>query len=212
MRVLDSCRVFDASRTVGPLACLAALLAAGPGEPFDFKESDQVAALVSGEVNETKGELYLTVEAGPVAVKRVRVYSEPSHTPLAFAASLAYSESSEGKDWQAGWGDGPQAFFEFENLTTGSFEIQTSRPDADTGIQVWILGTWPDGKEEDRLASDAEVGSNKEFSFATACSAGDGDALVLTHYCSDKEYGELALTCPGAKFACTPAPACAEEI
>ncbi len=198
-------------RSAANLLGLLGLLSATAGGTFEFGQDEQVAAAVEGQPIGARGELYLTVTAGPVAVKTLRLYAEPSHTPLLYAASLAFSESEEGKAWREGWKTRPKAFLEVADLTTAEVEARVKPPEADTAIQVWILGTWPDGKEEDRLASDAEVGAGKAFSFATAAKKDESGALLLTHYCSDEEYGEVALECPGAKFVCSPLPACEEQ-
>ncbi len=192
------------------LAGLLWLLSAAGTGAFDFGQDEQVAAAVEGQPIGTKGELYLAINAGPVVGKTLRLYAEPSHTPLLYAASLAFSESEEGKAWKEGWEKSPEAYFEVADLATAEVEARVKPPEADTRVQVWILGAWPDGKEEDRLASDVEVGAGKAFSFATAAKADESDALLLTHYCSDKEYGDVTLECPGAKFVCSPAPKCAE--
>ncbi len=189
----------EASAALAVLGCLAATPASAAGYQGD---SDEIAATVSGETL-VSGQVLLGLVPGALVTKTVRVYSEPSHTPLIFLTTFAFSESEEGQAWQGGWEEEPLVFARVADFAEAGLEEALTLPDGDTGIAVWVWGLWPDGKEEDRLVSDAEVDKDG-FRFF---SAAEDLAGSLTHCCGEKG-AEVCLACTDADFTCTAEPAC----
>ena len=183
------------------------LLASLPGGPVRAGgyEGDpaRIAAVVTGEVD-GEGTFVLGLQPGPAMTRVLRVYSQPSHTPLAFVASVEFSESAEGQAWQAGWEAEPLVFGELGDLSAGALTATVERPPGDTGIEVWVWGLWPDGIEEERLVGDADVGSGS-FRFFSA----PGDPLGLhTSCCGQADGSEVCVVCTTPAVACEPTPAC----
>lgn len=193
-------------RRVAGVIVAGAWLLHAPASAAEFQgDESRIVAVISGEVTE-EGDLRLRVESGPVVTKVLEIYSEPSHVPLVYAASLAFSESEEGLAWQAEWQEEPAVFAELMDPATQAFEDVVDRPDGDTGLEVWAWGKWRDGVEEERLVSDVELGKG-DFQFF---SAPEEPSDLFTHCCVLEEGIEECVVCSDALFTCVPVVACGQ--
>jgi hypothetical protein len=97
------------------------------------------------------GRLQLTLTPGPPATKAVRVYSEPSHTLLLLVVDPDFRKSREGKAWlEKNAKAAPKATVTTE-LPSGRPSVEVPPlPAGDEKVAVWVFGSWPDGREEDR--------------------------------------------------------------
>ena len=186
----------------GALVVLA--LAGGPGAAQEFQgDPSSVVAIISGE-DLGGGRLLLSLSGGPALDTTLRLYSEPSHTPLAFAATVGFAESEEGRAWQAGWSEEPTMFVSVDELAAVGFKRAFDRPADDTRIQLWLGRVGPDGEVTETVVSDADVGS-EDFLFFSALGEAQGPN---THCCGMEDGSEACVICPGAAFGCSPIPSC----
>ncbi len=186
--------------------CLAMVLsAAAPSHADGFNgDPGRVAAILSGELLED-GRTLLALSGGPALSRSLRLTSEPSHTPLAFASEVAFSESAEGEAWRAGWVEEPQLFVLVGDIAEVGFEQPVELPADDTRLALW---TWvPDGEggEVEAVVSEADVG---RADFVVFSALDDPGAGQTTHCCGLEDGSEACVTCPGAAFGCEPTPAC----
>lgn len=115
-----------------------------------------------------KGAMQLDIETGPIATHGVVVRSEPSRRVLAVVMSHAFEKSPESKAWVSRVTGGEPI------LARATAPLPTSylsfglpdRPADDTGISVRVMGTWPEGRLEERLVAEMTVGHQFDFTSA----------------------------------------------
>ncbi|HPA94762.1 MAG: hypothetical protein GX178_10265 [Acidobacteria bacterium] len=139
-----------------------------------YLDSAQPGELILGyQLSGTKtpaGYLKLSLEAGPIATRAIRIYSEPSHSLLVVALDSAFRSTQEGAAWESSvlQGSPDAALLTVEPLAGGQATITIApRPEGDERIHVYVFGCWPDGTLEDRLLADAGV-EQDEFTISSA--------------------------------------------
>lgn len=138
-------------------------------------------------------------------VVAVRVFSEPSHSLLAAAIDGRFAATLAGKEWLASVESGsPGAPLLTTQLPGADFVVQAhGRPAEDSRISVWMLGTWGNEGQGERLVADALVGAGP-FHFSAA--RGEGEAIE--HCCSGFPCPRMCVTCKGPAFTCCLSPCC----
>lgn len=136
---------------------LFALLFATP--LFAGAAPEKSAEILSVKGYASAGAFTVEIVPGTAATEAIRVYSEPSHTLLAVVEDADFAATAAGQAWHARvFADMPRSGSK-TSLPEGRPRIQLeARPAADDRIVVWVYGSWPDGKVEDRLVGDHQVG------------------------------------------------------
>lgn len=147
--------------------------------------------------------LVLQLQAGPVATRGVRVYSEPSHTLLLMAIDAAFYAEEAGKAWVAENRNVENAAALIAPQLPGSIAsvIVPARPITDTRVAVWVFGTWPSGKTADQLKADGLVGAGS-FSFASSIPPNVTDPDDPVHCCEGNGCSQMCVECSGPRFSC----------
>lgn len=166
---------------------------------------------ISGEV--VAGDyLRVNITPGPIASQSIRVYSEPSHTPLVFIIDPEFKSSAIGESWlKSVTSDAPLAATVITDLPAGKPAIQIpGRPSTDDRVAVYVSGEWPDGTEGELLVADGAVGSGG-FSFSvwkTLPKDGTKQGGEFTHCCFGGSCSEMCVNCIDSLFSCCLTPCC----
>lgn len=122
----------------------------------------------------TTGRMTISVEAGPIATRAVRVHSQPSNTLLVVRMDRAFSESPDGRAWLGGLGKPEALALSTSEELVGSRANLTivAPPTDDRRIHVYVFGCWPDGAIEERLIADAGV-RGLSFGFTSSVRMGE---------------------------------------
>ena len=133
--------------------------------PPDLSEDGPVLiAHMKGDPIRNGTQMWYQIDAGPIATRAVRVYSEPSHTRIAMAVDSSFGTSDEGKTWLASIADVKQDV----NLSLGPLPgshprfRQRAMPATDTWIAMWVYGDF-NGVIEDRLVDQLVVDHSRSF-------------------------------------------------
>jgi len=157
---------------------------------------------VMGQLGPSNSITY-TVRTGNYPIKAVRVYSEPSHTPLLVLIDPAFKATTEGSQWLA-------PLIGVTRLETpalqaaGRIQTANARQKDDNRIAVWIRGTFWTG-EDDRLVADGKVG-NGSFSFTSSAeftpAPVPGDPRHCCSWPGSACSTQICVDCTGPAFTC----------
>jgi len=146
--------------------------------------------------------LRLSLEIGQRAfetldIQSVRVYSEPSRTLLASVSRYGVEVKDDG---------GEAASLVVPSFSEALPIVLATGPRApkDEQILVYMVGTWPDGKTEERVIAGGRVGYSA-FDFAAYVDEGYllGKATTLRQCCYSYECAnEVCATCSPFRFSC----------
>ena len=161
-----------------------------------------VAASVSGDL--VDGKLKLVVTPGILATKGVRIYSEPSHTPLAVVVREDFRASDEGRAWMArNAAEGKPGFGSYDKSGVSFEFLRPMRPETDDRISVWLNGSWPDTNEQrEMIVADAKV-KRESFGIKVGYRPDSGGFTTMTmRCCTDSYCGTMCIECEGPRMTC----------
>ncbi len=195
-----------ASLSFGEDTCSSSVGNLNPDDPADIHILSISGEVVAGDY------LRVSITPGPIASQSIRVYSEPSHTPLVFVIDPEFKASPIGESWlKAVKSDTPHATTITTTLPAGQPAVQIpARPTTDHRIAVYVSGEWPDGTEEERLVADGAVGSGG-FSFSVWRQPPKNGTKIggnFKHCCSGGSCSEMCVYCADSIFSCCLTPCC----